>query len=195
MIMPPNAYGELFTLLPIYAASVLLGLVSGIVASQLFANGAGRLSLRALMGIVALAALISCLVAAKPEFWEATTSFWAMAAVVMAVVDLSVVCLIDPWQETRRFSKWSVRSRIAWPALGISGAVAGVLVVLMSRFDTPLRTEALPSFALGLVVIVLVLAVLDVAAHLAVLRWSRWRRIHERTCPGLALEREVEEGR
>jgi hypothetical protein len=175
--MPPNAYGELFTLLPIYAAAVLLGLVSGIVAVQLFATGAGRLSLRSLMGAVALAALVSCLVAAEPEFWEATASFWAMAAGVMAVVDLSVVCLIDPWRATRRFSKWSVRSRIAWPTLGIAGAVIVVLAVLKLRFDIPLRTEAIPSFALGLVVTVLVLAVFDVAAHLAVIRWSHWRRI------------------
>ncbi len=175
--MVPGMYGEMFTLLPIYAAAVLLGLVSGIVAVQLFATGAGRLSLRTLMGIVALAALVSCVVAAKPEFWEATASFWAMAAVVMAVVDLSVVCLIDPWLATRRFSKWSVRSRIVWPTLGIAGSIAGVLAVLKLCFDTPLNTEYLPSFAAELVVTILILALLDLAAHLALIRWSRWRRI------------------
>jgi hypothetical protein len=173
----PGMYGEMFTRLPIYAAAALLGLVSGVVAVQLFAAGAGRLSLRSLMGIVALAALVSCLVAAKPEVWAATTSFWAMAAVVMGFVELSVVRLIDPWRATQLFSNRFVRSRIAWPMIGIVGSIAVVVAVLKLCFDTPLNSEYLPSFAAELVVIVLILALLDLAAHLAVIRWSRWRRI------------------
>jgi hypothetical protein len=173
----PGMYGEMFTVLPIYAAAALLGLVSGVVAVQLFAAGAGRLSLRSLMGIVAVAALGSCLVAADPEVWAATASFWAMAAVVMGFVDLSVVCLIDPWRATQLFSNRSVRSRVAWPTLGIAGSIAGVLAVLKLCFDIPLNTEYLPSFAAELVVIVLILALLDLAAHFAAIRWSRWRRI------------------
>jgi hypothetical protein len=176
-MLNPGMYGEMFALLPIYAAAVLLGLVSGIVAVQLFVAGAGRVSLRTLMGIVALAALVSCLVAAKPEFWAATASFWAMAAVVMAFVELSVVRLIDPWRATQLFSNWSVRRRIAWPMIGMIGSIAGALAVLKLCFDIPLNTEYIPSFAAKLVVTILILALLDLAAHLAVLRWSRWRRI------------------
>jgi hypothetical protein len=173
----PGMYGEMFTVLPIYAAAALLGLVSGVIAVQLFAVGAGRLLLRSLMGIVALAALLSCLVAAEPDVWAATTSFWAMATAVMAIVELSVVSLVDPWRATQRFSSRSVRGRIAWPMIGIAGAIAGVLAVLKLCFDIPLNTEYLPSFAAELVVTILILALLDLAAHLAVIRWSRWRRI------------------
>jgi hypothetical protein len=173
----PGMYGEMFTVLPIYAAAALLGLVSGVIAVQLFAVGAGRLLLRSLMGIVALAALLSCLVAAEPDVWAATTSFWAMATAVMAIVELSVVSLVDPWRATQRFSSRSVRGRIAWPMIGIARAIAGVLAVLKLCFDIPLNTEYLPSFAAELVVTILILALLDLAAHLAVIRWSRWRRI------------------
>jgi hypothetical protein len=172
----PGMYGEMFTLLPIYAAAVLLGLVSGVVSIHVFTTRAGQLTLRVLMGIVALASLVFCLIAAKPEFWEFTASFWVMGAVVMAAVDLSVACFLAPWRATRRISEWSLRRRIGWPTLGLAGAITGILTVLKLRFDIPLRIEALPSFAAGLVVAILVLAILDVAAHLAVIRWSRWRR-------------------
>jgi hypothetical protein len=173
----PGMYGEMFTLLPIYAAALLLGLISGAVAVYFFTSEMGRFSIRALMGIVVLASLVFCLVAAEPEFWEATASFWAMAAMVMAAVDLFVVSLVDPWRKTRRFPQGSVRRRVAWSTLGTAGAVAGVLAVLKLRFDIPLRTEALPSFVTGLVVAVLVLTGFDLAAHLAVIHWSRCRRI------------------
>ena len=176
-VLNPGMYGEMFTVVPIYAAAVLLGLVSGVVAVQLFVAGAGRLSLRSLMGIVALAAFFSCLVAAKPDVWAATASFWAMAAVVMAFVELSVVRFIDPWRATQLFSNWSVRRRIAWPMIGMIGSIAGVLAVLKVCFDIPLNTEYVPSFAAKLAVAILILALLDFAVHLAVIRWSRWRRI------------------
>jgi hypothetical protein len=172
----PGMYGEMFTLLPIYAAAVLHGLISGVVSVRLFTTRPVQLSLRVLLGIVALASLLFCLIAAKPEFWEATASFWAMAAVLMAGVDLAAACLLKPWRATRRVSEWSLRRRIAWLTLGLAVAIAGTLTVLKLRFDIPLRIKALPSFAMGLVVAILALTILDVAAHLAVIRWSRWRR-------------------
>ncbi len=172
--MPPNAYGEMFILLPIYAAAVLLGLISGVVAVHVFITTTGRLSLRALMGIIVLAAFVSGLVAAKPAFWWATMSFWGMATVVMAAIDFSVIYLLDPCRATRRFSKQPVHRKIAWSALGIAVVISGVLAILKLCFDIPLRTAALPSFAAWLVVAVLILAGFDAASHLVVIRWKRY---------------------
>src|SRR4051812_28840192 len=87
--------GEMFEVLPIYAAALLLGLISGIVAVHLLTTGTGQLSLRGLLGAVALAALLAGLVAAKPASWMATVEFWALAAVVMAVFDLAVSCCVE----------------------------------------------------------------------------------------------------
>src|SRR3954469_15192089 len=101
--------GGMFELLPIYAAAILLGLISGIVAVHLLTTGTGQLSLRALLGIVALAAMLSCLVAVKPAFWVATVEVWVLATVVMAVSDLSVSCTVEPWRVNRRFSARSLR--------------------------------------------------------------------------------------
>jgi uncharacterized membrane protein YeaQ/YmgE (transglycosylase-associated protein family) len=173
--MIPNVYGEMFELLPIYAAAVLLGLVSGVVAVHLLTTRKGQLSLRAIMGIVVLTALVSSLIAAKPEFWQATAAFWAMAAAIMGVVDLAVVGLVDPWRATRRFSERSGRRLLAWTPPGIVGAIAGTLAALKVSFDVPLHTEDLPSFAAYLVGAVLALAVVDLAARLAAIRWSRRR--------------------
>lgn len=168
--------GGMFELLPIYAAAILLGLISGIVAVDLLTTGTGQLSLRALLGSVALAALLSCLVAAKPAFWMPTVEFWALATVVMAVFDLSVSCAVDPWRVNRRFSQRSLRRlRVALPP-AILGAVAGALAVLKLRFDLPLNPRLLPSFAAYLFASLLGLAALDLAVRFAVIRLGRWRR-------------------
>src|SRR5688500_5340626 len=84
----------MFELRPIDAAASPLGLASGVVAVPRRATGAGRLSLRSLMGIVALAAINSCLIAAKPAAWEATARPWSMTAPVMPAIDPIVVCLV-----------------------------------------------------------------------------------------------------
>lgn len=172
--MPPGAYGEMFSLLPIYAAAVLLGLVSGVVAVHVFITATGRLSLRALMGIIVLAAFVSGLVAAKREFWWVTVSFWGMATVVMAAIDFSVNDLLDPCRETRRFSRQPAHRKIARSTLGIAAVISGVLAILKLCFDVPLNAAALPSFAAWLVVAVLILAGFDAAVHFAMIRWERY---------------------
>lgn len=175
-MLNPGMYGDAFMLLPIYAAAVLLGVVSGIVAIHVFTNAEGRLTVRSLLGIVALAAVVCCLVAARADFWHVTASFWAMAAVVMAFVDLLVVRLIDPWRATQRFSRWPVRRRVAWPIVGIAGSIAGVMAVLKLCFDIPDQIESLLSVAAELVVATVTLATLDLAGHLALVRWHRMRK-------------------
>jgi hypothetical protein len=186
--------GEMFELLPIYAAAVFLGLVSGVTAVHVVTARRSQRSLRTLMGIVALAAFLAGLVAAKPSFWVPTVELWGLATGVMAVVDLSASCLVEPWREARRFSDRSHRLRIGLPA-GIVGALAGVLAVLKLQFDIPLNTNRLPSFAAGLAVTLVGLAALDLAARLTAmgLRRRKWmRRGTERTtkrpvrqrCPG-----------
>src|SRR5438874_5296000 len=75
-------FGEMVELLPIDTAALLLGLVSGVTAVHLLTSRMGRLSLQALMGVVALAALLSWLVAAKPGFSQATPPEAAVKAEV-----------------------------------------------------------------------------------------------------------------
>jgi hypothetical protein len=167
--------GEMFELLPIYAAALLLGLVSGIVAVHLLTTGTGQLSLRCLLGTVALAALLAGLVAAKPAFWMATVEFWVLAAVVMAVFDLAVSCSVEPWRLNRRFSERSVRRlRLGLPP-AILGAVSGALVVLKLQFDLPLNAVLLSSFAAYVIVAFLGLAALDLTIRVAVIGLGRRR--------------------
>ena len=97
-MLPQFVNAEIFEELPIYAAALLLGLVSGVLAVRLLTAGLGRLWLWVLIGGATLAALLTSLIAAKPEDWTATTEFWALAAAGMATVDLAVICLLDPWR-------------------------------------------------------------------------------------------------
>jgi len=169
--------GEMFEVLPIYAAALLLGLISGIVAVHLLTTGTGQFSLRALLGIIALAAMLSCLVAAKPAFWMATLEVWVLATVVMAVFDLSVSCTVEPWRMNRRFSDRTLRHlRLGLPP-AILGVVSGALAYLKLRFDLPLNSELLPSFAAFVVVALLGLAAIDLAVRFAVIGLGRRRRM------------------
>jgi hypothetical protein len=130
-------------------------------------------------GIVVLAALLSCLIAAKPASWRAIVEFWVLAAVVMAVIDLSGSFLVEPWRTTARFSERSLRRMRSWLAPGFLGVVAGTLAVLKLRFDIPLNTRLLPTFSAGLAIALLALAALDLAVRFAVIGLGcRWRMRH-----------------
>jgi hypothetical protein len=171
-------FGEMFELLPIYAAATLLGLISGVLAVHLLTTGAGRFSLRVLMGGVVWAAILSCLLAAKPAYWSSTAIFWALAFCGTAILDLAVVCLLDPWGTPRRFSRRSVRRIGASLVL----ATAALLAAVRMRFDFgPAEKRPLTLLAVGMAIVVPA-ATLDVATRL-VIRWIR-RRPAEGERPG-----------
>jgi hypothetical protein len=177
-------FGEMFELLPIYAAAILLGLVSGIVAVHLLTIGKGQFSLRGLLATVALAALLAGLVAAKPASGAATVEFWCLAAAVMAVLDLSVSCLVDPWRAKPRFSNRAFRRLRVGLLPAILGTLIAALTVLKWRFDLPLNAELLPWFATEVVVGFSGLAALDLAIRVAVMAWvagGSWSRQPRRT--------------
>jgi hypothetical protein len=172
-------FGEMFELLPIYAAAILLGLVSGIVAVHLLTTGKGQISLRGLLATVALAALLAGLVAAKPAFGTATVEVWCQAAAVMAVLDLSASCLVEPWRVEPRFSDRAVRRL----RVGLLPAILGTVTVLKWRFDLPLNAELLSWLADEVVVGFSGLAALDLAIRVAVIGLGRRRAIVAATSP------------
>ena len=66
-------------------ATILLGLLSGIVAVHLFVIRRGRFSLRALAGVVLIAALESAVIVQNPLAWSVLLMLWALMAGSMAL--------------------------------------------------------------------------------------------------------------
>ncbi len=176
MLMPwiNTEFVEIITIL---GAALLLGAVSGLIAVYLLTTRSGRLSLRAVMGLVVLATPLCGLIRARPSSWQPTVELWALTAVVVGLLDLAASCLVEPWRATPRFSDRSLRRLRAWLVPAIVAAVVGTLAVLRLRFDIPLNPKLQASFAAELTLVLLVLTGLDRAVRMAMIGLGRWRRM------------------
>lgn len=76
-----------------------------------------------MLRIVAMASILCLLLAAKPEYWTVTVGFWALAAAVMIVIDVAIMCMSDPWLNSPRLS----RQPVAWIVACLPFASIGIL--------------------------------------------------------------------
>ncbi|MHC5540522.1 hypothetical protein ACYOEI_20065 [Singulisphaera rosea] len=120
-----------------------------------------------------IAAALSRPMAAKPAFWLPIAGFWAIATVVMAVLDLFVSCLVEPWRTNRRFSHRTLRRLRVWMPAVIIFAAAGTVWMMKWQFDSPLNPKLIPGFLAVLVVSLFATASLDLAARFTVMGLGR----------------------
>jgi hypothetical protein len=174
-VLPPGVNSEMFEVLPIFAAALLLGLLSGVVAVCLLTAGPTVPSRRAVIGGAVLAALLFSLIAAKPGSWLVTVGFWALAAGGMAAVDLAVLCLLVSWRVSPRPADRCVRRLAAWLPFWLPAAAATLLLVI--RVFLVLGPTTMSSLTLAIIVIVIIvpLAFLDLTARLVAIWWDRRR--------------------
>jgi hypothetical protein len=171
-VVTHGAIGEMPELLPIYAAAIVLGLVSGFVFVNVTISTGGRFSLRVVMGIVAMAAILCLLLAAKPAYWTVTVGFWALAAAVMTVIDLAITCMTDPWLNSPRLSKQSV----VWIVACLPFASIGIPAAILVSLDLgPIARKPLKLLA-GVIAASVPVALIDIAARITAIGWTRWRR-------------------
>jgi hypothetical protein len=179
VMLPPFVNAEMFEVLPIYISALLLGLVSGVVVVRLLTAGLGRLWPRALIGGATLAALLSSLIAVKPEAWTATAEFWALAAAGMATLDLAVVCLLASWRTIPRSADRHIHRIAAWLPLWLPLASAALLASIRLSFDLGPMTLSPLTLITVVVVIVVPVAFLDLTARLVAIGRIRWRRTRD----------------
>src|SRR5262245_52133408 len=138
--------------------------------------GLGRRWLMALITGATLAALLSSLIAVKPEAWTATAEFWALAAAGMATVDLAVRCWLAPWRPIPRSADRRIRRIAAWLPLWLPLASAALLACIRVRFDLNPMTMSPPTLVMVVLAIVVPVVFLDLTARLVAIGWVRWRR-------------------
>ena len=76
-------------------ATILLGLLLGVVAIHVLVVDRGRMSLRAMAGIVLIAALESAVIAQNPPAWTVLLIVLGLATALMELVDLAVLLSLD----------------------------------------------------------------------------------------------------
>jgi hypothetical protein len=184
-VVTHGAIGEMPEVLPIYAAAIVLGLIYGFIFVNIVIINGCRFSLRVIMVVVALASILGLLLAAKPKYWTVTVGFWALAAAVMTVIDLAIICMIDPWLNSPRLSKQSV----AWIVACLPFASIGILTAILVSLDLGPNARKPLKLLAGVIVVSAPVALIDIAGRITAIGWTRWRRTgrHSSTRSGDAV--------
>ena len=85
-------------------ATILLGLLLGVVAVHVLVVRRGRMSLRAMVGVVLIAALESAVIVQNSLAWTDLLMLLGLMAATMALVDLAVLLGLDQFRPEPRFS-------------------------------------------------------------------------------------------
>ncbi len=112
IFFPPEYYLFFGLQLP---ATILLGLISGVVAVHLILVRRGRISLRANGVVILIAALELAVIAPNPAVTTTLVPVFALAVAAMALVDAAIRLEFDRGQPSPRFSP-RLRRR-AWVAI------------------------------------------------------------------------------
>ncbi len=176
-----TAFGEMFEVLAILEFSLLLGFFSGLAILQVLRVGGGRLSLRALMGLIVIAAMVCCLVAAKPRIWVVTLGSWILASTAMALADLIASHLAERFRATPLFPEHSRNRMRMWFIPGLVVVVLSSLAFIHGQFVVVPADLLLLAGVLTATIFVLIF--IDFIVRLSAITMGRWRRTWTKASP------------
>jgi len=156
--VPPGVIVFLAVQLP---ATLLLGLVAGVLAAHIVVVRRGRLSLRASAVFVLLAALESAAIVQNPAAWGVLTLLFGLTGEAMALVDAGIMLGLDRGRPVPRFTPRTRRRGLMAIPFGL--VAVSLVFATVFKFVFALNPAAVSwlSSAAGFLGLLVVPALLD----------------------------------